>query len=68
METQDHSQRSTSGAETLAGTLPFFVTGLWHVLSDVPAEWGLPTRLSSTADRWFLGWLLLLYWMEEAER
>jgi len=59
METRENSRRPISGAEILAGTLPFLITGVWLVLSEVPAGWGLPNWLSYAADRWFLGWLLL---------
>jgi hypothetical protein len=52
-------RRQASGTETLAGILPFLVTGLWLVLSEVPAGWGLPAWLADGAGRWFLGWLLL---------
>jgi hypothetical protein len=59
MKLHGNTQRQASSAKTLAGTLLFLVTGLWLVLSVVPAGWGLPTWLSSIADRWYLGWLLL---------
>jgi hypothetical protein len=59
MEKRDDALRASSGAAIIAGTLPFLITGLWFILSVVPADWGLPTWLSSAADRWFLGWLVL---------
>src|SRR5574341_363489 len=59
MKTREASRRPVSGAEALAGTLLFLVTGLWLTLSVVPTGWGLPAWLSNAADRWSLGWLLL---------
>jgi hypothetical protein len=59
MEKRESSRKTAPGAATLAGTLLFLVTGMWLVLSVVPAGWGLPTWLSTAADHWFLGWLLL---------